>query len=104
MRGQIEGDAQCDVQLVPRRRAKYSPADCDRRIGVDAEVAYTWVRIFQRSQTCRHLGRLVQLYNVKCTMPRENIRIVGNKLSTIKVKIAWRLYTRIFFSTQSSVA
>lgn len=68
MRGQIEGDAQCDVQLVPCRRAKYSPADCDRRIGVDAEMAYTWVRIFQRSQTSRHLGRLVQLCNVKRTM------------------------------------
>ena len=39
MRGQIEGDAQGDVQLVPRRRAKYSSADGDRRIGVDAEVA-----------------------------------------------------------------
>ena len=37
--GQIEGDAQGDVQLVPRRRAKYSSADGDGRIGVDAEVA-----------------------------------------------------------------
>lgn len=107
MRGQIEGDAQCDVQLVPRRRAKYSPADCDRRIGVDAEVAYTWVRIFQRSQTCRHLGRLVQLYNVKCTMPRENIRIVGNKLSTIKVNSVKIIYKNFLLNagiTQSSVA
>lgn len=49
MRSQIEGDAQGDVQLVPRRRAKYSSTDCDRRIGVDAEVAYTRIRIFQRS-------------------------------------------------------
>lgn len=61
MRSQIEGDAQGDVQLVPRRRAKYSSTDCDRRIGVDAEVAYTRIRIFQRSQPRKHLRRLVQL-------------------------------------------
>lgn len=100
MRGQIEGDAQGDVQLVPRRRAKYSPADRDRRIGVDAEVAYTWVRIFQRSQTCRHLGRLVQLCNVKCTMTRENIRIVRNKLSTIKINGVKITYENFLFNNE----